>query len=269
MSWLPEQHIHLCLILSTPLSIAPEVVVQSFEDYWGSGITCSGNEKRAEPEAKERKLLIENGTHSMLLTVAEYPIPGHLMEITLLGAPELDDNSRRAFEGHKAHMLLDYVEGSKDAADGFRFAAKILLSLFKYKEVLGVVNTPAVAYRPRGLMEPLIKDRELDAAFLFVLFTNMHFVDEHGSYWIHTHGMEQFGLPDVEVRFSEREDWRYYRELVGNASIYMIENGPVLKPGETAELGKDGTVYRISNPRKNKEHRFGVFSSIELVRQAN
>jgi len=58
---------------------------------------------------------------------------------------------------------------------------------------------------------------------------------------------------------------QYFWELISDASIYMIENGPILKPGHTAELQGDGVLYEIHAAPPDPEHPFGSFGCLEIV----
>ena len=116
-------------------------------------------------------------------------------------------------------------------------------------------------------MESFLKNTSLASADLFLLFTNTHWAKRDNENWIHTHGMEQFGLPDIQVKFTENAKASYYRELLNNTAIYCIKNGPVLQVGDTAELAGDGVMYKINAVKKDVEHPYGHFGAIEITKQ--
>jgi hypothetical protein len=84
---------------------------------------------------------------------------------------------------------------------------------------------------------------------------------------MHTHGLDQFNVPDLQTRFRDSKQHEYYWELISDASIYTIENGPVLKPGDTAELKGDGVIYEIVSAKIDPDHPFGSFGCLEIVRK--
>ena len=53
----------------------------------------------------------------------------------------------------------------------------------------------------------------------------MHLVPDGSGMWIHTHGMQYFGLPDLEVRFRDEENVNEYHALLANAAAYTINTG--------------------------------------------
>lgn len=106
---------------------------------------------------------------------------------------------------------------------------------------------------------------EFDPSLMFVLLGNMHAV-RNGGCWVHTHGLEQFGAPDIEVHFEDEKQLSYFTELVGNAAMYVATQGPVLKIGDTTEMGGDGIVYRIVEVENNPEHSYGAYGAIGIAR---
>ena len=87
---------------------------------------------------------------------------------------------------------------------------------------------------------------------------------EEGKYWAHSHGMEQFGLPDVECPYHDADRHDYFYQLVGDACLYMIENGPVLSIGDTAELQGDGVIFKVAEGSKEGFGRFGCLRLEQL-----
>ncbi|MCL6558084.1 MAG: hypothetical protein K6U74_04635 [Firmicutes bacterium] len=54
---------------------------------------------------------------------------------------------------------------------------------------------------------------------------------ESDRYWIHTHGMVQFGCPDLEIRMVSSKGMSATLKLISRLSCYLIKNGPVFKEG--------------------------------------
>jgi len=87
---------------------------------------------------------------------------------------------------------------------------------------------------------------------LYLMFVSTQQVDYGTRYWLHTHGLEQFNLPNLEITFQDRDKLGYYQMVLDNMAIYILENGNILKSGETAEIMGDGVNYLIT-VRKDEE----------------
>lgn len=59
-----------------------------------------------------------------------------------------------------------------------------------------------------------------------------------GSGWVHSHGMESLGLPEVEVRDVPAFLAEAAADLLREVCDYMIESGKRIKPGETMALSQ-------------------------------
>lgn len=68
-----------------------------------------------------------------------------------------------------------------------------------------------------------------------------------GTGWIHTHGMDRHGLPELEVRGVPDFLAPATAVLLGQLCDYMLEGGRVMKAGENVGLG-DGRLCRLVRP---------------------
>ena len=62
--------------------------------------------------------------------------------------------------------------------------------------------------------------------------------------WVHTHGMDQFGLPELEMRAVPGFLAESAAKLLGFICDYMIDSGKKVSVGETMELS-DHTAFRF------------------------
>lgn len=263
---LPESHIHLVLPFSAAPSFEPDSFMFSYQERWGAKIACA-DASELWPSADGRtSYMLTDGTHTGRLAVSSEPLEDRLVSVTLMGAPYLDERDVAALRDHAAYIAFDYLLGSDNGSERATFAAKALLTLVHDPAVVGYVDTSAMLYQTRSQVDALLT-ATLTPDELFLLLANAHTVGEGAGAWIHTHGMEQFGVPDLQMRLADTGDQDYYRDVLINAAIYMIDRGPVLKPGDTAELVGDGVIYRIKSVKRDRLHPFGEYGCLELVRQ--
>jgi len=262
---LPAYHIHLYIPFAARPAIDAEAIIEQFQRRWNTEVACGEAPQLGPTEEKVMTYLMGNGTHNLRLTVSRNSLPPNLVNVVIDGAPELSGTDKRAIRANQGYVSFDYLVGPEEPAARVRFAAQTLLALAELDGALGYINVSAMLYRPRSHVESFFKQKNLESTDLYLLFVHTHSVEDNGGIWLHTHGLEQFGAPDLQTRFSDTNRHEYYWELLSDASIYMIENGPVLKPGDTAELKGDGVIYKIASAKPDPDHPFGAFGSLEII----
>jgi len=263
---LPDASIHLCIPFAEPVLFGTEDVTREYEAIWGKEVAC---ERATEPSAAvdgAPTYVVRARGHSLRLIASPSSLRPDLTETAIQGVPDLDASAIDALRQHRGHIMLSYLSGLDRPRERAAFCAEVLFTLLKKHGALGYVDIPAMLYRSKtGADSSLAREELLDDVELFFLLVNTHSVDMETSFWIHTHGMEQFGCPDLQVSFRDEDQHSYYRDLISNAAAYMIERGPILKPGHTAELAGDGIIYRIKPVKPDRDHPFGRYGAIELV----
>jgi hypothetical protein len=260
-----EQETFICIPLSEIIKFDPNIFAKQFNMKWKTQVICEVSKDKGLVKNGETAYLLGDGTNKIRVTVGNQPVPSRLIDTTILGNQKLTDADKDSLRKHKAYILVHYPLRTDKPTERARFTAKILLSLLQTQDSLGYMNASAMLYTPEREFRSFFANEKLEAPDLFTLFIGVHLVDEGEVLWLHTHGMEQFGSPDLQVRFKEKYRQNYYWELLSNASVYMINKGPVLKPGDTAELKGDGIIYKLKSGKKDTEKEFGAFGSLEIV----
>lgn len=245
--------------------------VKTYRGEWGGKVAVReiggqaiGVRRYELSEERERLALVFNNN----------PLPRSLVEASVNMARssalpnKLDDSDAKEFLDHAAHGIIENTVTPDTGRIQCAFTVQTLLSLMKQTGTATGYNViSSQIYRSRSWLQSMLnKNPKMDSAFIFVLLGNVHAV-RNGELWVHTHGMEQFGAPDIEVRFHEEGRLSYFTELIGNAAIYATTEGPVLKIGDTTEMGGDGIVYRIIEGRDEPEHPFGAFGAIGISKK--
>ena len=232
-----------------------------FQRDWKTRIACEENKSWAHPDRKTRGYLVTDGKSGVVVTVSAQPLPAHLVDLTArVAKPSSDDRS--ALLGHKAYIRVDFGAGSGSPVERARFSSQVVLSLLHIPQALGYINVSGQLYHTTKKAEPL-RGSEEDLA-LFLACVGVQDVIEPGGHWLHTHGMEQFGLPDIEVKFRDEQQRSYYSNLLRNFAAYSMQHGPVLKVGDTAELAGDGVIYHILPVAPDPVHEYGHYVAIRI-----
>jgi len=260
----PETHLHLVALLSRPTALTGSALARRMSERWGLQVQSVGERS----ERGTREFVLEGDAHRVRVLVQPKPLPPDLTRLVDEGAPTLAPADRAALKRHRAVVQVDYIGGSAPPVEQAGFAARAILTVAELPGFVGYVDPTAMLYRPASVLADFREQRSLSREELYLLLVEVHSVEEEdGGLWMHTHGMEQFGAPDVEARFTDKRRWQYYWELLANAALYMMERGPVLKPGHTAELAGDGVIYEARAAKADPEHPTGAKGRIELARR--
>jgi Domain of unknown function (DUF4261) len=218
------------------------------------------------------RFLLSEGSEQLGLSINERPIPRNLVETSVEGSrqsalpSQLDDRNVEDYMDNRAHIVIENTVSRQTGRMQSAFAVQILLTILKEANAaIGYNAISAMMYRAKEpILALLNRNPKFDATMMFNLLGSMHAI-RNGRYWIHTHGMEQFGLPDIEVRFDDEGQRSYFINLLGNAAAYMIHQGRVLKVGDTSEMAGDGVVFRIASAQSDSQHQFGVFGAVAIT----
>jgi len=252
------------LALSDFIDLNPAEVMQAFFDQWGTKVACEENQEWADPVRKSRKYMLTDGKQAALVTVTNEPLRDELVKLTLEASSTISAEDKSALQGHQASVLLESVPTSQSLTEQMQFATQVLLVLFRCTPAVGYVSLAGQMYRTMESMKPFLAESSMSPEMLYLLNVGVQNVDEGGSWWMHTHGLGQFGLPDLQIRFSDKAQANYYHDLLSNTSIYGIVEGPVIKVGDTAELAGDGVVYKIVSVNRVDSRHFGSNGALDI-----
>lgn len=253
-----REQIRIYILFSQVPAFNPKELSELLWRRWGSESTC--RERKVPSDLATKTYLVHNEGHTLTLNVSSQPLPGEMAPLIAAVPPSrLSEEEVQRLKSHTAHVLISYRGGPGAANERILATAQVLLALLRLDGAVGLSNVPAQSYIPAGrLPEGARVKKELDASDLYNLFANTELVNNGEELWLHTHGMAQFYLPDLEVRFQDKERLGYYEALLGNAAVYMIGNRVTMKPGETARLPGDDTLYQVVAGEADESQRCGV-----------
>jgi len=265
---LPDVLIRMCIPLSSSLQFDPEWIKNRFASQWKIKVACGQVDFPGKFDHEHETFIMGNGKNNMVLNLVHGPMPDWLSDVAAYQAALIDGSEASLLRGNKAHLLVDYHFGSEPPVEQVRFSARTLLTVMELNGSIGYLNFPAQLYRPKSWVQSYFERNaleRLDNYVLYLLFTCYQIVT-NDDYWLHTHGMEQFGLPDMEVRFKHKDQEGFYKELLGDAALHNMEEASKLNPGDTFERRGDGLIYRIAESKPDPQHPFGKFGAIEFER---
>ncbi len=262
-----ESFLRFAVPLSGPSEFSPAEFTRAFREQWGGDTTCDENQEWAQPKDKVRRYAVADGISRAVISDYGIPLPKQLTDLALMTSHALTNQERDDLEFHKAVLTVESVPDPEQAVQCVRSVARMLITLLKLYPGVGLVNVSSPAYHQRETIEAFMDDDLLSGEALFLLCASVHLVPDSGGVWMHTHGMQYFGLPDLEIRFKDEENSNHYHGLLTNATAYTINTGSVMKPGDTAEFEGDGVVYDLRIPSTRSRGHFGKYGVLEIVRK--
>lgn len=267
---LPDRYFDLCVPMSWPIHFDPARFMAQFHEHWGLEVSCYEQTHWDAAELPGKPILATDGRSNVLLLVGHEPVETLTREALVdMLTPHLSRNERDGVLTHRSHVmiyvLMDRRNTYRNAMKRSRFAARVLLTFLKYYRATGYVCGPAYHYRSAAGLKEIVAANSVTPEILYLLFVNTHLIDIPDGGWLHTHGMEQLGLPDMEIKFADTGASEHYWDLLGRAAIYCLMRGPVLKIGHTMQFTEGGPVYRIKSSESVEEHEYGEFGGIELA----
>lgn len=258
--------------LSRPCQIDANGIVHNFRRQWRIKTTCTENPEWGDAERGTKVYVMRNEFNNMLLTYYNEQFSPEMVNLALShpefsGNLKLDEVQKKTLKENKAFIVADYKMGPPDAKKRVYFSAQVLITLLELESAIGYFNRSAQMYRAKEHLKPFFQQRILDPGDLFILFGNIQLAVDKGRYWAHTHGLDQFDIPDIQVFTDEGDSIKYYWSLIGDAALYCIDNGPILKVNDTCELMGDGIIFRIKAAKEDPNHPFGRCGAIELTKE--
>ena len=108
-------------------------------------------------------------------------------------------------------------------------------------------------------------DQPGDAERWMAMFVHEHAVVDGDRLWLHSHGMEQLDLPDVECLEHARRAG-VARRIVSAVQRRLVAGGAALHFGDVVDVAGDGVPFEITASIPVDGHRFGAYGAVRLVR---
>jgi hypothetical protein len=170
------------------------------------------------------------------------------------------ENATKEMKEHKAHLIVTASPREEDSVAGARLLTKAVAAVLKTNGVIGVywgagtlVNSSETFLEHSAQMSA-----ECLPLYLWIDFRVVP--DEENTLTLFTTGMEALGFMEIEMVQSQAEPEEAV-DLAFNFAHYLLENGPVLKDGDSIGMSETqhvqiqhmpsifdvrGTVYRLT-----------------------
>lgn len=220
------------VLLSTPEFNVEEFRKVLREDW---GIECPEDSVDSE-KTEDQGIALAFYVDGMMATVGlmEAKVPGGEAEYWANSNFMTRDKSIAAAQNHQAHLLVAILGKGSPMRAGELFV-KIASTCLKASNALGIYSCGTVWPSEDYIrLAMIMKDGEFPLTNL--VFVGLYQNEKGVSSW--TNGLHAFGKEELEVIDSSQSPSEVY-ELVFNISSYILQQGAVLRDGETLGYSAD------------------------------
>jgi hypothetical protein len=249
----PGSFVNIFIPFPQPLSLDTKKISESFSEQWGHGISFK--------ESKNGYVVSES-VNQLIIEVHNERLANEFVDILTSPFYGLDNNETQKLKYHNAYINLLGSGKPKENNAYPIFVAQVLLTLLREEGAIGFSNAAAQSYYPVNRFVSFGKKSGLQPEELYLLFVSVQQVNDQDGYWFHTHGLEQFNVPNLEIKFTDKEKSSYYQSVIENTSVYLIINGDIIKSENTLELMGDGVIFKAVL-RRDQEFPTGMLTLTE------
>lgn len=213
------------VLLSTP-HWDPERFKADLKEAWGVELPPEEGAK-ADPERPILVCSAEAGTLSIALM--DFPVPDGEAEENAHSNYFTPEAALEAAQAHQAHLVVAVLNQEGDPIEAGKLYVKAAAACLKASNALGVYANGTV-WTPDYFLRAAEDMRDGGLPLLALVFVGLY----RGTRGLcgYTRGLNAFGRDELEVLESEQEP-RDIQALLFNVSSYLIQQGGVLRDGET------------------------------------
>jgi hypothetical protein len=93
----------------------------------------------------------------------------------------------------------------------------------------------------------------------------IHSVEEPDGWWLHTHGLRKYGLPDLEMTEVAREQRAVGTNVLRELAERAIQSPDALRDGEIELFGRQHRIVFTHSTRKSSHHRGLVLEAVDTT----
>ena len=188
--------------------------------------------------------------------------------LTLQHEPLSADGFGAVVQKHAATLCVNFRPSSTRLPDRVSACAALLCILSQAQDAMGVLNMTTGRYVPVRFISPFVGRHSQNDPRLLRLLIDVHAThEEHGTEaGIHTHGMSQFALPEIEIWVKGHAQPSDTERILKVADYEMLGQR-TLKTGDILSLPTLDAVYRIAKARPQTERDEPFFSAIQLIQE--
>ncbi|MBP6963875.1 MAG: DUF4261 domain-containing protein [Armatimonadetes bacterium] len=260
-----ESFLRFVVPLPEPVEFDPTAFTRAFREQWGGDTTCDENPDWADEKDQVRRYAVDDGVSKAVISDYAIPLPKRLTRLALMTSHALTNQERDDLEFHTAVLTIESVPDPEHAVQCVRSVARMLITLMKLYPGVGYANASAQVYYQRSRVEPFMDDDLHSPQLLLAVCTSVHLVSAGKGVWLHTHGMRYFGLPDLEVRFSDDALSDDYYDLLMNVAAHAIERETPIEAGDTVSFDGHDEVFALKRSRLRSRRHHGRWRALEVV----
>ena len=212
--------------------------------------------------------IVQFGPHRIAMLAVNAPASADTLARTVAVSP-MPEKRKQELMNYRAVIRLLHIGEGDDPLGQLTALYRVAGALLR-QGGLGILNERAALAQPTELVETYLGDLGTETPPLSMWLGAITFSASEGApglYFMRTYGMEQFGLRELGMYYSEREAADEIYHLLINLGLYMVEGGPSLQiePGQTAEFLQQSYLFTLpSESGPEFQSPTGLFLLVEV-----
>lgn len=218
------------VLLDTPEFDTEEFRAVLREDW---GIDCPKDMEN--PRSEGTAIAFEESGMMVTVGLMEAKVPGGEAEYWANSNFMTREKSVAAAKKHQAHLLVAVLGRDATPLDAGKLFVKIASACLKASNALGIYDCGTV-WLPEDFIRSALVMKEGETPLTALVFVGLYQDEKGVSSW--TNGLRSFGREELEIVGSSHPPAEVY-DLMFNISGYIVEEGAVLRDGETIGLSAE------------------------------
>ena len=163
-------------------------------------------------------------------------------------------DAKKSMSSHKFHLIVTLSNGSGSTISRYILLTKIISSIAKNTQTAGIYWGSATLVFSSDMFSTFSEDIDIENLPL-MLWIDFRIQQREKGFILFTTGMKTFGHKEIEVKKPYKDKKELY-DIVYNLAYYLLENGPVIKDGDTFGLSESQKIkikYESSMCKNRKE----------------
>lgn len=208
-----------------------DVFCKDFEVFYDSSIQ--------EPTGDNSSFVFKSDGETIVIAHMPVPIPSGDIEGTALYAYNWQ-NALDETKAHKSHLIVSLMQGGQDQIKRFKLFTKILCSLLRITNSIGVYEGNQSLLLPKDdyLREAALMSENYLPLNLWIYFGLRKTEKGQSGY---TYGMREFNKMEMEV-LSSSKSLEDIRGFLFNIAHYVLDYDVIFQDGQTCGISEEDKI---------------------------
>lgn len=183
-------------------------------------------------EIHKEQIIIETNKFSSIIQLIDIPIPWDQLEGPCKTAILWPD-AEKMLKKHKAHLIVTLTNCNESIANKYIYLTKIVAALSKVCDTAGIYWGSATLVISKEMFQEESLEMTTEQLPLTLWIDFRIEPRDNKKFILFTTGLESLGHNEIEIQKPFHTNPFEMIDLVFNLAHYLLDNGPIIKDGQT------------------------------------